>query len=478
MTSTAQRAQPSRLTRAQENRVRMATLVGTTIEWYDFIVYAMAAGLVFAQLFFEPAGSDSGVAQLVSWATLGISFLVRPLGGIAAGHFGDRYGRRAVFVATLLMMGGATTAIGFLPTYEQVGAWAPVLLVALRILQGFSAGGEWGGAALMAVEHAPRDRRGAFGVYPQMGVPAAVILAGGVIAVVTAATTPQQFVAWGWRIPFLVSVVLIGVGYFIRRSVAESPVFAEIAERRRESRPLADLFRTDSKGVFQVAFVFLGVIGAAYMVIAFFASFAIRVRGFDSSTVLLVTSLAAAIWLVFTLWGGRFSDRRGRVRTTQLGYALIIAVAVPFFAVLDTAGIWVFAIGMFLYSVGIGIAYAPMSAMFAEMFPAQVRFSGISIGYAIGSILGGAFAPLVAESLLNDTGSAFPIGLYIAGLCLVSLVAVSFVREPSGRDLFATTADETSKSTSTSSTTQRPAPALLTIACGPRRADVAEAGRP
>ncbi len=454
MTRTAQRAQPSRLTRAEGNRVRMATLVGTTIEWYDFITYAMAAGLVFAQLFFAPAGSDSVVPQLVSWATLGISFLVRPLGGIAAGHFGDRYGRRAVLVATLLLMGGATTAIGFLPTYDQIGVWAPVLLVLLRILQGFSAGGEWGGAALMAVEHAPRDRRGAFGAYPQMGVPAAVILAGGVIAVVTAATTPQQFVAWGWRIPFLVSAVLICVGYYIRRSVAESPVFAGIAERRRESRPLAALFRTDIKGVFLVAFVFLGVIAAGYMVIAFFASFAIRARGFDSSSVLLVTSLAAASWLVFTLWGGRLSDRRGRVRTTQSGYVLIIAATVPLFAVLDTANIRLFAIGIVIYSVGLGIAYGPMSAMFAEMFPAEVRFSGISIGYAIGAILGGAFAPLVAESLLEVTGSTFPIGLYIAGLCLVSLVTVSFVREPSGRDLFQTTAHETSKSASTPSPTE------------------------
>jgi MFS family permease len=454
MSSTALRAQPAELTRAEKNRVLMGTLVGTTIEWYDFIIYAQAAGLVFAHLFFAPAGSDSTVAQLVSWATLGVSFLVRPLGGIAAGHFGDRYGRRAVLVATLLMMGGATTAIGFLPTYDQIGVWAPVILVLLRILQGFSAGGEWGGAALMAVEHAPRGRRGAFGAYPQLGVPAGLILATSVIAVVTAATTTEQFVAWGWRIPFLVSVVLIGVGYIIRRSVAESPVFAEIAERRRESSPLATLFRTDIKSVLLVAFIFLGVNAAGYMLIAFFASFAIRGRGFDSSTVLLVTSLGAASWLGFTLWGGRLSDRLGRVRTTQFGYVLIIAATIPLFAVLDTAETWLFATGVVLYSVGNGFAYGPLSAMFAEMFPAQLRFSGISIGYAIGAILGGAFAPLVAESLLETTGSTFPIGLYIAGLCLVSLIAVSFVREPSGRDLFQTTAHETSKSTSTSNPTE------------------------
>jgi MFS family permease len=436
MSDSAKRVPAARLTRAEQKRVLAGTLVGTTFEWYDFMIYAQAAGLVFAQLFFTPAGKELAVAQLASWATLGISFLVRPLGGIAAGYFGDRYGRRPVLVATLLMMGAATTLIGLLPTYATIGVWAPVLLVLLRVIQGFSAGGEWGGAALLAVEHAPPSRRGAMGAYPQLGVPLGLILASGVIAIVAATTTTAQFLAWGWRVPFLLSVILIVVGYLIRRSVAESPVFNEVAERKRASSPLATLFRSNTKGVLVAAFIFLGVNASGYMLIAFFASFAVRTRGFNSSHVLLATTVAAAGWLVFTLMGGRLSDRLGRIRTTQIGYVLIIGTTIPLFAALDSVGIWLFAGGIVVFSIGNGLAYGPIAALFAELFPAHLRFSGISIGYALGAILGGAFAPLVADVLLQATGSTFMIGVYIAALSLVSLVTVSFVRETRGRDLF------------------------------------------
>ena len=226
----------------EERRVLAGTLVGTTIEWYDFFIYAQAAGLVFGQLFFAPAGEQ--FAQILSFFTVGISFLFRPLGAFLAGHFGDKYGRRLVLMLTLVLMGVATTLVGLLPTYAAIGMAAPVLLIVLRILQGISAGGEWGGAVLMAVEHAPRKKRGLFGASPQIGVPLGLLLASGVMALMAVIAPGQAFLDWGWRVPFLFSVVLILVGYYIRRKVEESPVFVEIAERAEQTQmPIVQLFR-------------------------------------------------------------------------------------------------------------------------------------------------------------------------------------------------------------------------------------------
>jgi len=246
-------------------KVALATVIGTTIEWYDFFIYANAAGLVFASLFFEPAGPQA--ATLISFATVGVSFLFRPLGAFLAGHFGDRIGRKAMLVWTLMLMGGATTLIGVLPTYANAGVLAPVLLLVLRIVQGLSTGGEWGGAVLMAVEHAPAGRRGRFGAFPQMGVPIGLLLASGVLALMTGVITPgDAFVQWGWRVPFLLSIVLVGVGVVVRRTVEESPVFTELAEKRERSRmPIVQLFRNHWLLVLLAALTFAGNNAAGYM---------------------------------------------------------------------------------------------------------------------------------------------------------------------------------------------------------------------
>ncbi|MFR4190455.1 MAG: MFS transporter, partial [Corynebacterium variabile] len=233
---------PGKRTR-EEKQVLAGTLVGTTIEWYDFFIYAQAAAFIFAPLFFDPVGSDN-LAQIFSWASIGISFLFRPLGAIIAGHLGDRYGRKAILVVTLIGMGLATALIGVLPTYETIGVAAPVLLILLRILQGFSAGGEWGGAALMSVEHAPREKRGLFGAYPQIGVPLGLILATSFMFLLNTSMSDDTFESWGWRLPFLSSLVLIVVGYLIRRAVEESPVYLDMQERQQSaSAPLGRLFR-------------------------------------------------------------------------------------------------------------------------------------------------------------------------------------------------------------------------------------------
>ncbi|GAA1049992.1 MFS transporter [Arthrobacter russicus] len=418
----------------EDRKVLAGTLVGTTIEWYDFFIYAQAAGLVFAQLYFAPLGpANSPVAQLFAWASVGISFLFRPLGAIVAGHLGDRIGRKAMLVLTLIMMGTATALIGVLPTFVQIGIWAPLLLTLLRILQGFSAGGEWGGAALMAVEHAPTARRGRWGAYPQIGVPVGLILASSVIFVLNAVLGAEQYLAWGWRIPFLVSVLLIVVGYVIRRTVAESPVFKELAERKRESSaPLVQLFRKNTKEVILTALIFIGNNAVGYLLIAFFSSYATKTLKMPTGTVLPIVMVGALSWLVFSLYGGALSDRIGRVRTFQIGYLALIVWMLPMFLLIDSTNIWLFLIAVVVMGFGLGLSYGPMSALYAEMFPVQVRYSGVSIGYALGAILGGAFAPLLSQWLLDNTKWSGSIAVYMIVLCLISLVGLSFVKEPRG----------------------------------------------
>jgi MFS family permease len=425
--------------RGEERRVLAGSMVGTTIEWYDFFIYAQAAGLVLAGLYFTPLSSDNtGLAQLVAWASLGISFLFRPLGAVVAGHLGDRMGRKAMLLFTLVMMGASTALIGLLPTYAQIGIWAPILLVLLRILQGFSAGGEWGGAALMSVEHAPADRRGFFGAYPQIGVPAGFILATAVMFIITKILSPADFLAWGWRIPFLISVLLILVGFVIRRTVAESPVFKEMQERKSESAtPLISLFKFNWRQVVLTALIFIANNAAGYLLIAFFASYATKPvagggLGMERSSVLLASAIAAVFWLVSTTWGGILSDRIGRIRTFQIGYAWLFVWAIPMFLLIDTKNIVWYAIALGVLSAGLGLSYGPQAALYAEMFPAHVRYSGVSIGYALGAIVGGAFAPLIAQLLLDRTHWSPSIGIYIMVLAAISFTAVSMVKETRG----------------------------------------------
>ena len=429
----------------EQRRVLAGTVVGTSIEWYDFFIYAQAAGVVLGPLFFAPAGETFG--QIVAWASLGISFLFRPLGAIVAGHLGDRLGRKQMLVLTLILMGAATALIGMLPTYAQIGVMAPILLVLLRILQGFSAGGEWGGAALMSVEHAPKGKRGFFGAYPQIGVPIGMILATATLWLLTTTLTEEQFLSWGWRVPFLFSIVLICVGYIIRRAVEESPVFAELQERKASSSaPLKTLFKRNTKEVVLAALIFIANNAAGYLLIAFFSSYATRPveaggLGLERPPVLLATTLAAFGWLAFTLWGGMISDKIGRVRTFQIGYVLLALWAIPMWGLINTGNIYLYFVALFAMTVGLGLSYGPQAALYAEMFPADIRYSGVSIGYAIGAILGGAFAPMIAELVFGKTGQIWTVGLYIVIVSIISLVAVSLVKTKNDVPLNTTTVD-------------------------------------
>lgn len=415
-------------------RVVFATVVGTTVEWYDFFIYATAVGLVFGQLFFAPLGANS---VLVGFATVGISFLFRPLGAFLAGHFGDKYGRKVVLMWTLVLMGAATALIGLLPTYEAIGVAAPILLVLLRILQGLSAGGEWGGAVLMAVEHAPKKRRGAFGASPQIGVPLGLLLANGVLAVMAMIAPGDAFLAWGWRVPFLLSIVLILVGWYVRRRVEESPVFAELAERKEKARtPIVQLLRKHLLLVIIAALVFAGNNAVGYMTtggyIQGYATDPAGPLGFERTPVLWAVAGSAVTWLLSTLAAGFVSDRIGRRSTYIIGWILQLGGVFLLFPLVNSGSLGLLFTGLAILTIGLGFTYGPQAALYSELFPASIRFSGVSISYAIGAILGGAFAPFIATWLVQQTGTTMSVTLYLAGMTVVGLIATLLLRDRSG----------------------------------------------
>jgi len=416
-------------------RVVIATVVGTTVEWYDFFIYAFAAATVFAALFFEPMGKE--FAQIVAFFTVGVSFLFRPLGAFLAGHFGDKIGRRPMLVLTLLLMGGATTLVGLLPTHAAIGVWAPILLILLRVVQGISAGGEWGGAVLMAVEHAPKHKRGLFGASPQIGVPIGLLLASMMLALMAQIAPGDAFLEWGWRVPFLLSLVLIGVGYWVRRTVSESPVFTEIVERKEETRmPIVRLLRHHAPLVLIAALVFAGNNAVGYMTTGGdMQRYATATPGpieLDTSAVFWVVALSGVTWLISTWFAGWISDRIGRRNTYIAGWVLQLVGVVLLFPVTNIGTVTSLAVALVVLTIGLGLTYGPQAALYAELFPASIRFSGVSISYAIGAILGGAFSPMIAQAIFQATNSTTGITWYLAGMTLIGLVATLLLRDRSG----------------------------------------------
>lgn len=433
----------------EQRRVAFATVVGTTVEWYDFFIYASAAGLVFGDLFFAPAGPQ--FAQILSFITVGISFLFRPLGAFLAGHFGDRHGRRTVLMLTLIMMGAATTLVGVVPSHQSIGIAAPILLVLLRVLQGVSAGGEWGGAVLMAVEHAPDRRRGLFGAFPQIGVPLGLLLASGVMAVMAIVAPGEAFHTWGWRVPFLFSFVLILVGYYVRRRVEESPVFAEIAERREQTRmPILDLFGKHAVLVLVAALVFAGNNAVGYMTtggyIQRYATDPKGPLGMETAPVLWAVTGSAVTWLLATFVAGLVSDRIGRRTTYVIGWVLQLVGVLALFRLVNSGSVGLLFCGLALLTLGLGFTYGPQAALYSELFPASIRFSGVSISYALGAILGGAFAPTIAQTLVQRTGTTTSVTVYLAVMTLIGLGATLVLRDRSGIPLGPDHEDEQSVS--------------------------------
>ncbi|WP_329289328.1 MFS transporter [Streptomyces pseudovenezuelae] len=423
-------------------RIVAASLIGTTIEWYDFFLYGSAAALVFNKLFFPD--SDPLVGTLLSFLTYAVGFAARPLGALVFGHYGDRLGRKKLLVLSLLLMGGATFAIGLLPTHATVGTAAPVLLTVLRLVQGFALGGEWGGAVLLVSEHGDARRRGFWASWPQTGAPAGQLLATGVLSLLTAVLSDAAFGSWGWRIPFLLSGVLVVVGLWIRLSVDESPVFKEAlaqAEARKatggaaEKLPLVSVLRHHWRDVLIAMGARMAENISYYVITAFILVYATTSAGVSKQTALNSVLIASAVhFAVIPAWGA-LSDRIGRRPVYLLGAVGIGLWMFPFFALVDTGGfgnlILAVTVGLVLH----GAMYAPQAAFFSEMFSTRMRYSGASIGAQFASVAAGAPAPLIATALLSAYGSSTPIALYVIAAAVLTVVAVGVAQETRHRDL-------------------------------------------
>jgi metabolite-proton symporter len=414
-------------------KVVFASLIGTATEWYDFFLYGSAAALVFGTLFFP--SSDPITGTLLAFGTYALGFAARPLGGVVFGHFGDRLGRKKMLVVSLMMMGFATIAIGLLPTYASIGVGAPILLLACRLLQGFAVGGEWGGAVLMAAEHGREDQRGFWASWPQAGVALGNLLATGVLFVLSAVQSDDAFNAWGWRIPFLLSAVLVFVGLWVRLSIEESPVFkeaqAEIADKKEQANhvPLLEVFKKYPREVLIAMGMRIAENTSYYIftviVITYIVDFAEQDKG-PVLQALLIGSAVHFVWIV-----GALSDRVGRRPLYLLGAVGVSVWSFVFFGLLDSQSdgkiILAVVVGLMLHA----LMYAPQAAFFSELFGTSVRYTGASVGYQLASIFAGAIAPLVAVALLKsgDGSNTAAVGWYVTIASAITIVAVLFAKE-------------------------------------------------
>ncbi|WP_381802091.1 MFS transporter [Streptomyces niveus] len=438
-------------------RIVAASLVGTTIEWYDFFLYGSAAALVFNKLFFP--SSDPLVGTLLAFLTYAVGFAARPLGGIVFGHYGDKIGRKKLLVFSLLLMGGATFAMGLLPTHATIGVGAPILLTVLRLVQGFALGGEWGGAILIVSEHGGDKRRGFWASWPQAGAPGGNLLATGVLAVLAAVQSDEAFLAWGWRIPFLLSGVLVVIGLWIRISVEESPVFLEAQKKAAdeaaraareaeaagggrstvavitEDAPVVQVFRKSWREVLVAIGTRFGENVSYYILTAFVLVYVTVHLELPKSDALNAVLIGSAVHFVTIPMWGALSDRLGRRPVTQIGAIGMVGWAFAFFALLDTESFPVIALAVTVGLLFHGAMYGPQAAFISEMFDTKVRYSGASMGSQLASIIGGALAPLIAVELLKDYDSSVPVSIYLSAAALVTVLTVWVAKETRGRDL-------------------------------------------
>jgi metabolite-proton symporter len=420
-------------------KVLVAACAASAIEWYDFFIYLTAAALVFPALFF-PADIDPVAGVLASFSTAAVGFFARPVGGVLFGHFGDRMGRKKTLVIALLLMGIATTLVGLLPTYSTIGIWAAVALFILRICQGLAVGGQWGGAMLLATEYAPPSKRGFYGSFAQVGVPVGLVLGNAFFLILAAMQTPEAFNAWGWRIPFLASIVLIGLAMYIQLRLEDTPAFRRLQETQQQAQeeegdearqrsPVLEVIREHPKQILLAAGAFFVVNGAFYVMITGMLDYGTRDLGLSRSamlTAVLISSFAQIFML--PAWSA-LSDRVGRRPVYLAGAVLLGLWSFPLFWLVDTRNIVLITVALLLGQLFLSMMYGPQAALFAEMFSRRVRYSGASIGYQFAAVFAGGLAPIIMVWLLDTTGTSFSVSLYMFAMAALTFFCVYLVTE-------------------------------------------------
>ena len=418
--------------RRQLPRAVVASTVGTSIEWYDFFLYGSAAALVFPKVFFP--SSDPLAGTLIAFATYAVGFAARPVGAIFFGHFGDRIGRKATLIATLLTMGLATAIVGVLPGYASIGIWGGILLTVLRVLQGIGVGGEWGGSVLISMEWGSVRRRGLVASWPQLGVPIGLILGNGALLVFSN-LSGSGFLSWGWRVPFLLSLILLGIGLYIRLGIEETPAFRRLLQERRiEAQPVAEVLSRNWREIVLSMFVRLSEQAPFYIFTAFVLTYGVRTLKLTNNFMLVSIFLAACLSLISIPLAGHLSDLVGRRLVYGAGVVAVAMFAFPYFALLDSRIAGLVVLAVILSLIPHDLQYGPQASLIAENFTGRLRYSGASIGYQLASVIAGGPAPLIATALLAGFHSSIPISIYMIGCAVVSMGALLLIPNRSAAD--------------------------------------------
>ncbi len=427
----------STITIAQRRRAATAAALASSVEWYDYFVFGIAAALVFGKTFFPTTNPTAGV--LASFATFAVGFLARPIGGIIAGNLGDKRGRKPVLVLAIALMGGATTLIGVLPTYDTIGIAAPIILVLLRLVQGIAVGAQWGGAMLLATEYAPPGKRGLYGSLVQLGVPIGVVLANTVFLVAAEVAPPSDFLTWAWRLPFLVGILVLALAWYIHKHVEETPEYrraeAKLAaeERSRGKSPLREVLRNHLGTVLLAGGSFMVNTATFYILLNGVLDYTTRHLGMSRTTVLVATLLISILQLAIIPGAAKLSDKIGRLKIYTFGAVGVALWAIPMFLLIDTASLPLFVIASFVGTLFLGIMYGPQAALFAELFTAEMRYTGASLGYQISAVVGGGLAPFIMVALLESTGTSMSVSAYIIVLAIISLSSIAVLAKRAKR---------------------------------------------
>ena len=408
-------------------KIAVTASAGAAIEWYDFFIYGTAAALVFPKLFF-PADLPPFVAQIAAFSTFAVGFLARPIGGLLFGHFGDLFGRKRALAVALLIMGAATTCVGLLPTYATAGVLAPLLLVLLRFVQGLAVGGQWGGAALLAIESAPPGKQGFYGSFVQIGVPLGVVLANVVFLLAGVLLPADHFLDWGWRVPFLLSVALVLIGLYVQFAL-EEPQAAKVETDQPKAPPLVRILKEHLGDVLLAGGAFVANNVCFYVAITYAVAYGATTVGVSKETMLSAVMIGSVVMVPALVACGAASDRYGRRGIFMAGAVLCGLWAFAMFPLIDTGSPAAITVAITVALVLISLMYGPQAALFAELFPVEVRYSGASLGYQIGAVFGGGFAPIIATALFERFKSSGSIAVYMAAMCLVSLVCTALLAQ-------------------------------------------------